>query len=137
MKPVSSARGKHSQARIVCIAEGCLTVWDDERAGALAAFIDKDGGEALWHREFAAAGARPALAVSAWGAVVAWYENSRIKLASITRDGLGPASLLTKVSGFQPYPEVVPGTEAGQWYISWRDYEAGQLESFVLRTQCR
>jgi serine/threonine-protein kinase len=137
MRPVSTAHGKNNQPRIACVAEGCLGVWDDETAGASAAFIEKERGEPLWHREFAAKGSRPAISSSTSGAAVAWYENSRLKLARISRDGVGPGSILTRVSGFQPYPALIPGAESGEWYVAWRDYEAGHLESFVLRAKCQ
>lgn len=137
LRPVSPAYGKNSQARIVCVADGCLAAWDDELAGAYAAFIDKKTGEALWHREFASGGQRPEIASAANGAVIAWFEKSRLKLAPINRDGVGAPTILTRVSGSQPNPDIAPGAEPGQWYISWRDYEAGHFEAFVLRTQCK
>ena len=69
--------------------------------------------------------------------MIAWFEKSRLKLAPINRDGVGAPTVLTRVSGFQPNPDIVPGAEPGQWYISWRDYEAGHFEAFVLRAQCK
>ena len=101
-----------------------------------AAFIDGEKGEKLWHREFAARGSRPNVATSKAGAVVVWYESSRVRLASINRDGLGEASVLSRVTGYQPHPEIVAGPKPGQWYVAWRDYEAGHLETFVVRAQC-
>ena len=84
-----------------------------------------------------AQGARPALAVTGSGAVAAWFEGSRVKIARLTRDGLETASVLARVSGYQPYPAIASGPEPGQWYISWRDYESGHLEAFVVRAGCQ
>jgi serine/threonine-protein kinase len=137
-KPLApAAKGKNAQPRIACSTEGCFAAWDDENAGANLAFIDKDRGEAIWHREISRRGARPAVAVSGSSAAVAWYESSRVKIALISRDTLGEPSVLARVSGHQPYPAITPGLEPGQWYISWRDYEAGHLEAFVVRAGCQ
>ncbi len=136
LTPVSASHGKNAQPRIACGQDGCFVVWDDENAGALAAFIDRKQGEALWHREFARKGSRPGIASSATGVATAWYEGSRVKIAKITRDGVETPTTLARVGGYQPYPAIVAGREAGEWYISWRDYEAGHLEAFVVRTQC-
>jgi serine/threonine-protein kinase len=134
---VPAAKGKNAQPRIACSTEGCFAAWDDETAGANLAFIDKDRGEVIWHREISRKGARPAVAVSGSSAAVAWYESSRVKIALISRDTLGDPSVLARVSGHQPYPAIAPGLEPGQWYISWRDYEAGHLEAFVVRAGCQ
>lgn len=137
LKPVSGEHGKNAQPRIACTQQGCFAVWDDEKAGALAAYVAPDKGEAIWHREFARLGSRPAVAATATHAAVTWYEGGRVRLATVHRDGVDPGSVIARVSGLQPYPAIVPGTEPGQWYISWRDYEAGHLESFVVRAECQ
>ncbi len=134
--PVSTTHGKNAQPRIACTKEGCFTVWDDDKGGALAAYLDRKKGEAIWRREFASKGMRPAIAASASGATIAWYEGSRLKIARINRDGIDKPSTLARVSGYQPYPAIVAGSEANQWYICWRDYEAGHKEAFVVRAQC-
>jgi hypothetical protein len=69
--------------------------------------------------------------------LLVWYENGRVRAAALTRDGIGKASNLGRVSGYQPYPAVIPGNQPGQWYVSWRGFEAGHLEAFVVRTQCK
>jgi serine/threonine-protein kinase len=134
---VSADHGKNVEPRIACTELGCFTVWEDDKAGALAAFVDPAKGEAIWHREFARKGSRPAVASASWGAAVAWYEGNRVKLAALTRDGVDPGSVVARVGGNQPYPAIIPGAQAGQWYISWRDYEGGHFESFVVRAECQ
>jgi len=63
-------------------------------------------------------------------------DESRLRMAQLTRDGLGAVTSLSRVSGFQPQPDVAAGEKRGQWYISWRDYESAHLEVFALRTDC-
>jgi hypothetical protein len=134
---ISTAHGKNTQPRLACTDLGCFAVWDNEKAGALAAFVDAAKGEAIWHREFARQGARPAVASARSGAAVAWFEGGRVKLAALNRDGVEAPSIVARVGGNQPYPAIVPGTQPGQWYISWRDYEGGHFESFVVRAECQ
>jgi serine/threonine-protein kinase len=137
LQALSDARGKLALPRMACLPEGCFVVWDDENGGAYAAFVETAKGEKLWHRAFAARGTRPGLGAAPNGAVVVWYEDKRVKLAAITRDGLGPPSVIGRVNGYQPNPLVVAGKQAGEWYVAWRDYEAGHLEIFAVRAQCQ
>jgi hypothetical protein len=130
-------RAKNMQPRIACTPDGCFAAWDLDTGGAFVAFIDKDRGEAIWHREFAHKGARPSLTAAGSSVAVAWFETSRVKLGRLTRDGMEPPSVLARVSGYQPYPALAPGNQPGQWDISWRDYEAGHLEAFVVRASCQ
>jgi eukaryotic-like serine/threonine-protein kinase len=137
VEPIGKTQGKNSQPRVACTPAGCFVVWDDEKTGAVAAYVDGSKGEKLWHREFAARGSRPSVATSTTGNVVVWYEAGKVKLANIDRDGVGEANSLAHVTGYQPQPEVVAGSKPGQWYVAWRDYEAGHLETFVLRAECQ
>ncbi len=135
---IGPARGKNKQPRMACTDEGCFVVWDDELSGAFAAFVEKGKNEALWHREFAAKAARPAIGVSPTGTVAAaWYENRRARIATLDRDGVGDSSFVGRVSGYQPYSSMVAGNEPGEWYISWRDYESGAYEAFIVRVKCQ
>jgi serine/threonine-protein kinase len=135
--PLSKPLGKHAQPRIACVQAGCVIVWDEENAGAHIAFLAPETGEIVWQRTLGAESVRPALAVAPWGQVaIAWYEDSKVLWTSVGKDGIGKASLLTRVSGHQPYPAVVAGLERGQWWVAFRDFEAGHFESFVVRAQC-
>src|SRR4029453_15616708 len=96
---IATPHGKSAQPRLACSSTGCFAVWDDEKRGAFAAFIDPESGQALWHREFARKGQRPAAAATATEVVVAYYDNLRVKLARLDRDGLGPPSSVARVSG--------------------------------------
>jgi eukaryotic-like serine/threonine-protein kinase len=128
---------RQAEPSMVCDNDGCLVVWDDEGAGAYAGYVPQNQDQPLWHREFATKGKRPAVARSARGqTAVAFFAGDRLFIAPVDRDGIGKPSVISRVSGFQPQPSLVEGTEAGEWLVAWRDYEAGQLEVFVARAHC-
>src|SRR5690606_3701398 len=128
---------RQAEPSMVCDSDGCLVVWDDEAAGAYAGFVPQDQEQPLWHRQFSAKGKRPTVARSASGqAAVAFYAGDRLFISPVDRDGIGKPSVISRVSGFQPQPSLVEGTEPGEWLVAWRDYEAGQLEIFVARAHC-
>jgi len=137
LQAVSAADGKHGDARLSCEKQDCYVVWDDEKSGAFAAFFDRTKGQTIWHREFARAGSAPALARSPNGAMVSFFDGNRLRIASMTRDGVETLGVLAKVGGSQPYPAIAAGSKPGQWYISWRDYESGHLEAYVVRAECQ
>ena len=128
---------KQAEPSLVCDADGCLVTWDDETAGAFAAFVPHGGDTVLWHREFSTKGKRPVLAQDGEGHIAAaYFAADRLLLAPVTRDGIGTPSVISKVSGFQPGPKLIAGRVPGEWLISWRDFEAGHLEILVARAQC-
>jgi eukaryotic-like serine/threonine-protein kinase len=133
---LSARDGKNTTPALACTGEGCFVAWDDEKAGASVAFVDKDKGQMLWHRDLPSKVVRPAVAASGNSAVISWFDESRLRIAPLTRDGLGAVTSLSRVSGFQPQPDLAAGDKPGQWYISWRDYESAHLEVFALRTEC-
>ncbi|HYP78104.1 MAG TPA: serine/threonine-protein kinase [Polyangiaceae bacterium] len=133
---LSAKEGKHTTPVLACSSEGCFVAWDDEKAGASVAFVDKDKGQMLWRRDLPAKVVRPAVAASGNTAVISWFDESRLRLAQLTRDGLGAVTSLSRVSGFQPQPDLAAGEKPGQWYVSWRDFESAHFEVFALRTDC-
>ncbi|MEO6598344.1 MAG: serine/threonine-protein kinase [Polyangiaceae bacterium] len=133
---ISSKDGKNTTPGFACTADGCYVAWDDEKAGASVALVEKDKGLMLWRRELPAKVARPAVAASGNAAVISWFDESRLRMAPLTRDGVGAVTSLSRVSGFQPTPDIAAGEKAGQWYVSWRDYESAHLEVFALRADC-
>ncbi|MDF3068520.1 MAG: Protein kinase [Polyangiaceae bacterium] len=134
---LSRANSKNTTPRIACLDKACTVVWDDDNAGAYAAYIERDKAEPLWHREFSPKGIRPTLVTTDKKTLIAWYEDSRLKLAEIGRDGLGKPSVLARVNGFQPEPDVTRGEKPGQWLVAFRDYESAHFEAFGLRTECK
>jgi eukaryotic-like serine/threonine-protein kinase len=134
---LSRANSKNTTPRIACLEKACIVVWDDDNAGAYAAYLERDKSEALWSREFSPKGIRPTLVATDKRVLVAWYEDSRLKLAELGRDGLGKASVLARVNGFQPEPDITKGEKPGQWLVAFRDYESAHFEAFGLRTECQ
>jgi serine/threonine-protein kinase len=123
---------------IACTKDICLLVWHEIEKGAQAALLDPAKGTMLWRKRFAPRGGHPAVAVSAEGlAEVAYYESGRVRIATVSRDGVGTTSTFAKVTGDQPRPWIAPGRARGEWYVTWLDVEAGHTESFVARLQCR
>ncbi|WP_052375271.1 serine/threonine-protein kinase [Chondromyces apiculatus] len=125
---------------ISCSADACYLVWhgDPPIGGASAAYVDPAAAQPLWRKKFVKVGMHPAVSVDAEGrAQIVWFEGSRVATAALTRDGVGPATRFARVSGDQPMPSIAPGTKPGEWYIAWLDYEAGHLEPYAARVQCR
>lgn len=123
---------------IACGKEGCFIVWHGEQGGAHAAMLGPSDGKVVWRKKFSDKGGRPALGLTRSGQVaVAYYEGGRIKVASISRDGVGPSSSLAKISTDQPRPSLSGGPNEGEWYLAWQDQEAGHTEPFVARLSCQ
>jgi hypothetical protein len=102
--------------------------------------IDAVAGTMVWHKKFAEKGGHPTLGVSADGQVaVLYYEGQRVRLSALTRDGVGPASVLAKVSDArdQQRPWLSAGRNKGEWLIAWQDIEAGHTEPLAARLACR
>jgi serine/threonine-protein kinase len=123
---------------IACAKDSCFLVWHEVDKGAEAALIDPVRGTLLWRKRFAPKGAHPAVAFTEDGpAEVAFYEAGRVKVAAISRDGVGTTATFAKVTGDEPRPWIAPGRARGEWLVSWLDIEAGHTEAFVARLQCR
>ena len=135
--PLNRATGKNTTPRLACLKASCVAVWDDDTAGAYAAYIERDKTEPLWHRDFSPKGIRPTLVATSDKTFVAWYEEQRLKLAEVKRDGVGKPSILARVNGFQPEPDIARGEKPGQWLVAFRDYESARFEAFGLRTECQ
>ncbi|HSC89073.1 MAG TPA: serine/threonine-protein kinase [Polyangiaceae bacterium] len=134
---VVRAAPKQAEPSVSCGERGCLIVWDDEAAGANAAWVPHDAQAPLWHRDFSSSGRRPVIARSPKGATaVAYFAGDRLFISPIDAEGVGKPSVISRVSGFQPAPHLIPGSTPGEWLIAWRDFEAGHLEVFVARAQC-
>jgi serine/threonine-protein kinase len=92
----------------------------------------------LWRKRFAPRGSHPAVAATGEGqAEVAFYEGGRVRVAEISRDGVGAPTTFARVTVDQPRPWIAPGHGRGEWLVSWLDLEAGHSEAFVARLQCR
>ena len=124
---------------LACTKDACFLVWHEvDKGGAQAALIDPAKGTLLWRKRFAPRGGHPAVASGAEGqAEVAFYEAGRVRVAAISRDGVGTTSTFGKVTGDEPRPWIAPGHTRAEWYVAWLDLEAGHTEAFVARLQCR
>jgi serine/threonine-protein kinase len=134
---------------IACTKDSCFLVWHEidktppdkngeKGAGAVAALIDPVRGTVLWRKRFAPKGSHPAVAFTEDGpAEVAFYEAGKVRVAPISRDGVGTTTTFAKVTGDEPRPWIAAGRTRGEWYVSWLDIEAGHTEAFVARLQCR
>jgi serine/threonine protein kinase len=123
---------------IACGTEGCFVAWHGEQGGAYAALIEPVQGRVLWRKKFAPLGGHPSLAASADGAVaVAYFEKGTVRMATLTRDGVGSSSAIARISGEQPRPWIANGRSKGEWYVAWQDYESGHTEAYAARLVCK
>jgi eukaryotic-like serine/threonine-protein kinase len=123
---------------VACTKDACYLVWHEIDKGAQAALLDPVKGTLLWRKRVTQRGGHPAVASTAEGqAEVVFYEAGRVRMASISRDGVGTTSTFAKVTGDQPRPWIAPGLARGEWHVAWLDVEAGHTEAFVARMQCR
>lgn len=137
MIPLSTTPGQHKRPALACVEEGCFVAWDDEKAGAHVAFYTGTNGEVLWRRELGAKALSPSIAVSGNDVVISWYDVGRVRLARLGRDGIGEATLIGRESGYQPPPNIIPGSRRNEWLVGFREFEAGQTEGFVVRAECK
>jgi len=123
---------------VTCTKDACYLVWHEVEKGAQAALVDPARGTLLWRKRFAPRGGHPAVAATPDGQVeAAFYESGRVRVAAVSRDGVGTTSTFAKVTGDQPRPWITAGRAHGEWYVAWQDVEAGHTEAFVARLQCR
>jgi serine/threonine protein kinase len=123
---------------VACGKEGCFVAWHGEQnGGAFAALLEPVKGNVVWHKKFAAGGSHPTLGVNGDGQVyVAFYEGNRLKVAQLTRDGIGPSSVIAKVGNDQPRPWLAGGAAKGEWWLTWTDTDSGHTEPFAARVAC-
>ena len=67
-------------------------------------------GTVLWRKRFAPRGGHPAVAFTEEGsAEVAFYEAGRVRVAAISRDGVGTTSTFARVTGDQSFSDSILG----------------------------
>jgi serine/threonine-protein kinase len=134
---VNEDRANADAPAIACGTEGCFVVWHGDSGGGYAALIEPVLGRVLWRKKFAPLGGHPSLATSGDKVEVAYYEKGFVRIAQLTRDGVGTPSTIGRVSNEQPRPWISSGAQKGEWLVAWEDTEAGHLEAFAARVQCR
>jgi serine/threonine-protein kinase len=138
VKIVNPDKDKVDNPHVECVTEGCYLAWHGEGGGAYAAYMEGSKGEILWRKKFDGKGTHPTLAVGPSGAVeLAWFEGGRLKLAAITRDGVGAPTSIARTTGEPPAPSLAAGGAPGEWYVTWLDAEAGHPEPFGTRALCK
>ena len=126
------------RSQVTGVISGNLDCAPIPSGGAQAALIDPSKATLLWRKRFALRGGHPAVAITQEGqAEVVFYEAGRVRVAAISRDGVGTTSTFAKVAGDEPRPWIAPGRVRGEWLVAWLDTESGHTESFVARQQCR
>jgi serine/threonine-protein kinase len=122
---------------MVCGRDGCFLAWQSA-SGAVVALVDPLKGLVVWRKRFTPFGSRPSLGVGVNGEVLmAFYERGKVRVARVSRDGVGVINTFGKVTGDQPRPWLAPGRAKGEWYVAWQDLEAGHTEPYVARLSCR
>ena len=138
VKLVNQEKEKADNPHIECVADGCYLAWHGEAGGAYAAYMEGSKGEILWRKKFDPKGGHPTLGIGPAGAVeLAWFEGGRLKIAAVTRDGVGPATPIARATGEPPAPSLAAGGAPGEWYVTWLDAEAGHPEPFGTRALCK
>ena len=113
--------------------------WHGENGGAYAAYMEASKGQILWRKKFDPKGGSsdarrlPPPGRSSWPGSKA----ARLKIAAMTRDGVGLATPIARATGDPPPPSLAPGGAPGEWYVTWLDAEAGHPELFGTRALCK
>jgi hypothetical protein len=68
---------------------------------------------------------------------VSWFDGGKVKMAQLSRDGLGPVSVLGKVTGEQPRPSLAAGKGKGDFWLAWQDFESGHTEAWLTKVACK
>jgi len=122
---------------IGCGTEGCFIAWASEHGGANAALLDPTQAKVLWRKKFSDKGTHPVLGVGSQGEIeVAFFEQGKVKMAKVSRDGIGPASIVAKVTGDEPRPSLSSGRANGEWLMAWQDQESNHAEAYVAKISC-
>jgi serine/threonine-protein kinase len=138
VKLVNEDKAPADYPDVRCGKEGCFISWHGDKGGAYAAMLDPADGKVVWRNKFADRGSRPALGLSDDGQVyVAFFEGGRVKVAPLSRDGVGTQSVFAKVSGERDRPSITGAREKGEWYVSWLDAEGNRAEPYVARLACK
>ena len=123
---------------IACGSEGCFVAWASEKGGANAALLDPTQAKVLWRKRFSDKGTHPVLGTGQQGEIyVAFFESGKIKMAKVSRDGIGAASMVAKITGDEPRPVLTMGKTKGDWLLAWQDQESNHAEAYMARINCR
>jgi serine/threonine-protein kinase len=123
---------------VACGRAGCFVAWQVDGGPAMAARIDPKDGKSVWKQPISPKASRPSLVTGAEGQVmVTFYEGGRVKMSTLLSDAPGPSSTLARIAGDHPRPWVAAGTQKGEYWVAWEDYEAQRSEPYVARVMCK
>jgi serine/threonine-protein kinase len=137
---VSEEKAPAEAPAMACGLDGCFVVWHGETGGAFAAMIDPKEGRYVWRKRISDRSGRPSLGVNEGRVAVAYYDRGSVKLAFLTFDGVGPASILFRIHDMSvPRPTVAAGSQKNEWYLAWQDSDVprGLAEVYAARVVCR
>jgi serine/threonine-protein kinase len=134
---LGSENATSEDARVYCLSEVCFALWSEEPIGIVAMAIATRNNEPLWRHEIGPHGTRPAIGANDRQLMAAWYESSRVRVATIDPAGVNTVATVGKVSGIQPLPDVAPTHLSDRWLLAWRDYEAGHFEAVAASISCK
>ncbi|MBI5533183.1 MAG: serine/threonine protein kinase [Deltaproteobacteria bacterium] len=118
-----------------CGAGVCYVGWRGQPRGTNVLAVDAATGDVLWRAVTSPQGTQIAVGSDPAGhGVVAWYEGTRLRVASLSKEGMGAASVLARVSGDHARPSLAWGE--GAWLLAWTSFEAGHTEVYAARVQC-
>lgn len=136
LQAVGSEGAVSDDARVECLKDSCFAVWGEDNAGIIATALDPRTNESIWRHEVGPKGTRPALGVGTNQLLLAFYESSRVRVATLDRFGVSGLSNVGKVSGLQPLPDVAVTPHEGRWLVAWRDFESGHFEAMSATVSC-
>ncbi len=135
-QPLGAEGNNTDSARISCNTEQCSVIWVDDRAGVVLTSIDPLTNQPIFHQMVAPRGSAPNVLSRPAATLATWQEAGRIRVARVTKTGVGPVSNVGKVSGNQPLADLGVGVDINDWFLGWQDFEAGHFEVVVARVRC-
>ena len=134
---VTPTKLKVNAPKLSCSEKLCFVAWRNEPRGTVVAAFEPDAKTTLWSKVFASQGMAVSLATDAAGVtMMVWFDRGRVRMAPLSREGIGETTALGRVHGQQPAPSLVPGQEPGTWLLGWNCFEGGNPELYVARLRC-
>ncbi len=120
---------------VACGSEGCFIAWHGEQGGSHVALVEPAQGKVLWRKKLP--GGHPTLAASDSGQVmISWFDKGWVRIATVTRDGVGKESAFARVSGEPPRPWLAPGKNKNEWLAAWENFDGSRSEVEAARVVC-
>jgi serine/threonine protein kinase len=136
VKLVNDDKAPSDAPIVACGTEGCFIAWHGEQGGGHVALVEPAQGKVLWRKKLP--GGHPTLAASESGQVmISWFDKGWVRIATVTRDGVGKESAFARVSGEPlPRPWVAPGKNKNEWLVAWEDFDGSRSEVEAARVVC-